>query len=270
MAGAIMAAGAWDAPEASAQVNTEKLRSWNNEGFSGSTAYSLTWRTGNVNLILLGANLRLQWASFYDRPKPLHHNTSSTNRQLKDLFYLILNGKYGTRGKDNFINNGFGHFRWTHMWLSWLGTELFTQIQYNEFIRLRQRFLAGGGFRADVIEEDYAEVHLGTTYMLEFENLDVPDDGVDEPQTLNHRWSNYLSIKLYLSEPNVSLVETIYIQPRFDDFADIRVISEAELQISLGSNFSFAIGLSIRFDNRPPAEVEKLDTTLTNRIRYAF
>ncbi len=174
------------------------------------------------------------------------------------------------RPPETFVNNGFAHLRWTHMWIGWAGTELFGQAQYNEFIKLRRRLLAGGGLRFAPLDVPSAEVNLGTDYMLESESLDVPEDGPDDPHTLFHRWSNYLSLKLYLEEPKVAFVNTAYIQPRFRDFSDYRFIDDAEVSVSITEMLAVVWAASVRVDSKPPEGVEKVDTVLTHNLRVAF
>lgn len=249
-----------------AQVNTEKLRSWDREGFSGNIDFALTWQSGNVGLLTVATGLRIQFATLRD--------STAEKKEIEDLIYLVGNLQFGerrnVRPSEAFINNGFAHLRWTRMWLRWIGTELFGQAQYNEFIKLRRRLLGGAGVRFEVIRYDNAEVHVGTAYMLEAERLDVPEGGPDESHTLFHRWSSYLSLKLYLAEPKVALVNTAYIQPRFADFSDYRFIDDAEISVAVTDAFAVVWAASIRVDSQPPQGIEKVDTTLTNNIRFVF
>lgn len=247
-----------------AQVNTEKLRSWEKPGLGASADLSITYRSGNVDLLLVGTSVRAQWAR-------LATKTSSTAQdELEDLVYFVGDLSIGVRSDERFKNAGFGHVRWTHMWRSMFGTEVFAQTQYNEFIRLQQRYLLGAGGRLELLEGANGEVVIGTGYMLEFEQNDVPEDGPDAREVLAHRWTSYLSLKGYLSDPNVSIVNTVYAQPRLTDMGDYRVLDEAELSVQITERLSLVAGLYLRFDSQPVADVDKLDVTMQNKLRIVF
>lgn len=254
----------------SAQVNTEKLRSWETAGPKAAVDFSLTNRTGNVDLLLAGSSLRLQWATL--KPK----TSSTAPDQVLDLVYLIGDITLGLKKKSiddterqRFKNAGFAHLRWTHMWRPWLGSEIFAQAQYNEFIRLSKRLLGGVGARFEVFDSKYAEVVFGTGYMLEYEDNDV------EPRTtvLAHRSTSYLSVKLYLADSNVTLVETVYAQPRLTDFGDYRIVNEGELIVKVTGHLEVVAGVYLRYDSEPvmvTPELAKLDMTIKNKLRVTF
>ncbi len=254
---------------ASAQVNTEKLRSWDKEGFGGAIDFSLYLRKGNVDLLNIGSAVRLQYVTLHPQETATSTNAEPPPREVKDLVLVIGHLNFGRRVLDRYINNGFAHVRWTRMWSPRLGTEAFAQSQYNEFLRLTQRWLLGAGVRAEVFDSSWAEVTIGSAPMLEIE--DVNDDlGVDVPHTEVMRWSNYLSLKLYLEDPEVTLVNTVYIQPRFADFSDYRFLSEGEVSVTVTDALSFVTTVSILYDSRPPPTVKRLDTIITNAVRVTF
>ncbi len=253
---------------ASAQVNTEKLRSWEKGGTKAAFDFSLTNRTGNVDLLLAGSSLRVQWAQL--QPK----TSSTAPDQILDLVYLIGDITLGLKKKSiddtersRFKNAAFAHLRWTHMWSSWLGSEVFAQAQYNEFIKLSKRLLGGAGARFEVYESKHAEVVFGTGYMLEYEDNDV------EPRTtvLAHRSTSYLSLKLYLGDSKVTLVQTVYAQPRLTDLGDYRILNDSELVIKITGHLEVVAGVYLRYDSEPVIpELSKLDMTMKNKLRVTF
>lgn len=254
---------------ASAQVNTEKLRSWDKEGFGGAIDFSLYLRKGNVDLLNIGSAVRIQYVTLHPAETTTSTSTPPPPREVKDLVLLIGHLNLGRRVLERYINNGFAHARWTRMWIPRLGTEAFAQLQYNEFLRLTQRWLLGAGVRAEVFDSTWGEVTLGSAPMLEIE--DVNDDlGVDTPHTEVMRWSNYVSLKLYLADPAVTLVNTVYVQPRFSDFSDYRLLSEGEISVSVTDALAFVTSVSILYDSRPPPMVKRLDTIITNTVRVTF
>lgn len=259
MAGLLLAA----AP-AAGQVNTEKLRSWEADGISGHVDFALRYKSGNVDELLVGSSARVQWAQ-------LGTATSSTaKRPLAELVYLIGDFTLGIRSEERYKNAGFGHLRWTHVIRRWVATEAFAQAQYNEFIRLQQRYLGGAGVRFEPIHDKHVELTVGTGYMLEFEQNDVPEDGPDAREVLAHRSTSYLSLEVYLEDPAVTLIDTIYVQPRLTDFGDYRILNEAELSVAITDVVSLVASSSLRYDSDPVLDIEKLDLAFLNKLRLSF
>lgn len=252
------------AAPAAAQVNTEKLRSWERPGLGGAVDLAVTYRSGNVDVIQVVSAAQVRWAR-------LEATTSTaTKGRLVDLVYFVGSQDLGIQPSGRFKNAGFAHLRWTRMWLPRLGSELFVQAQYNEFILLEQRYVGGLGARLEVPLGKVGELALGTAYMLEFEDNAVPEDGPDQRQVLAHRWSSYLSLKAYLSDPAVSVVDTVYVQPRLTDFADYRVLNEAELSVAVTGALALVAGVYLRYDSQPVTGVRKLDVTMENKLRLTF
>ncbi|MEQ8273701.1 MAG: DUF481 domain-containing protein [Deltaproteobacteria bacterium] len=255
---------------ASAQVNTEKLRSWDKEGFGGAVDFAMYLRKGNVDLLTISSGMRLQYVTLHPAETATSTNAEPPPRELKDLVLAIGSLNFGRRVLDPYINNGFAHLRWTRMWIPDLGSEVFAQAQYNEFLRVKQRLLLGVGARADVFETSWGEITLGTAPMLEIEDLN-DNLGVAEPHTEVVRWSNYLSLKLYMTDPDITIVNTLYVQPRFDEFSDYRFLSEGEISVAVVPDIlAFVTSVSIMYDSRPAPTVKRLDTIISNSIRVTF
>lgn len=88
---------------------------------------------------------------------------------------------------------------------------------------------------------------------------------------LNHRWTNYAVLQLRLF-PEGQLVgrSSTYVQPRFDDPRDVRVLEQVQLEARVGSIFALGADLLVQFDSRPPRQVESLDLTLGSYVRLRF
>ena len=256
---------------AQAQVNTEKLRTENPEGgFSGFVSSSVALRQGNTNRLRVDGGFRLQHESLQD--VAVSETSTLTKKATNDLFFIVgeltFAEKETASGTDVYINKSFTHARWTKMWLANIGTEVFSQVQYNQSIRLQLRALGGLGVRWAAVESHFADLYLGTGYMFEHEVLDIdPPNDV----TSSHRLTNYASLSVKLFEEKLNLINTAYAQPRVDQFDDYRIISESILNIKAMENLSVGITLNLRYDSDPPAEVsEKLDVELKNSIKITF
>lgn len=257
------------ASPAAAQINSEKLRSWERPGFGGSSDFSLTLIGGNLRLMQVAAGLRVQWASLRE-DQPDDENRPPDAGKLRDLVYLVGSVSLGRIRDDNFLNNGFAHLRWTRMWRQRFGTEVFGQAQHNEFIKLRERALGGAGVRAVVLEEENVELTFGTAYMLEYERLQVPRGSTEQAVTWAHRWSSYFSAKLFLADPRVQIVNTVYLQPWIGRWSDYRIFDELEVEVTVVKALKLVVGFSLRYDSDPPVDLVPLDTTIVNRLRVDF
>ncbi len=254
-----------------AQVNTEKLRDDNPQGgFAGFAGTSVALRQGNTNRLRIDASFRAQHETL--QSVPLNATSTLTKQATKQLFFIVGELTFAEKdtasGTDVYINKSFTHARLTNMWLARLGTEVFSQVQYNQAIRLQLRALGGAGLRWAAVESDFADVYAGAGYMFEHEVLDVsPPNDVSN----NHRLTSYASLSLKLFEDKVSLINTAYAQPRLDKFSDYRIISESILNIEAHKHLVLGIALNLRYDSDPPAEVsEKLDLEQKNSIKIMF
>lgn len=258
---------------AHAQVNTEKLRkAGNTGGFSGNINASVSIRSGNVDLIQIGSGFRVQYETLHESATP---TIADSKRDSKDLVFLVAEQSFGEKSDDKYINKGFAHARWTRMWIPMLGSEIYGQAEFNEFIRLELRTLGGVGARVRALDTDAARLVAGTGYMLEYEALDEDKIAPSEAATsVNHRWTSYLGLSLNIWDDSVRWGSTVYVQPRLDDFADYRVLADGELSLTVGGTFSLGIAANLRYDSQPPAlkdgELAKLDVAITNKVKLSF
>ena len=112
-------------------------------------------------------------------------------RVEKNRTFLVTNIQYATKESDPFINRGFTHIRYNRTAATTVIWELYTQHQFNEFIRLFSRTLVGAGGRFVLREEEQSTIYLGSSYMVEREHIDVASGSIDKSVTWTHRWSNY-------------------------------------------------------------------------------
>lgn len=258
--------------EANAQVNTEKMRKDKPvEGFAGFLSSSLALTQGNTNRLRVDGGFRAQYQTLQD--VFLSDSSSvATKKASENLFFIVgqltFAEKSTSSGNEVYINKSFAHARWTRMWWPRLGSEVFTQLQQNQTIRLQFRALAGIAARLVLVESEWADVYLGSGYMYEHEELDV---AAPNELSRGHRWTNYLSFSIKLLDGKVGLINSGYAQPRFNDFKDYRIINESTINFSVHDHLSVGLACTLRYDSAPPPEVlEKLDLKLTNTIKLTF
>lgn len=237
---------------AEAQVNTEALRVGDPDaGFSGNLSAGLDFKRGAVKYLELVGSSQLIY--------------------FHDVHTLLLNGSgaYGTTQGERFQGRGFGHLRWTAMWRRRLGSEIFTQLEYDQFLRQQLRALFGLGPRALLVCAQNFEAFLGVAYMLEREVLDIPASDPHPQRSLNHRLTSYLSLKWSPNE-HVQIVQTFYVQPRLTALADVRMLEQADVRVAVGEQIGLKTSLTVHFDNRPPTGVAKANLALTQGVDVAW
>ena len=218
------------------------------DGFFGDLKGDLTLKHGNVRMLL-------------------GEVTGRGAYQLGVHTWLVH--AYGGLGSQNGERNTeatFVHARWTAMWDPWVGSELFGQLQYDAFIDLSLRTLVGAGPRFAILLEEWIELYGGTGYMLEREVLSIPQSDPHPQRTLNHRWTSYVSFKLQFDEI-VSARSVLYVQPRFDQFSDYRILEQLELQVKVAKHLALVNTFELRYDSDPPSQVRRLDLVLKVGLR---
>ncbi len=227
----------------SAQVNIEKYNSINYQnGFWGNLSLYLSAKTGNTDIQEFGTDGRINYKgeNFYS--------------------FLIGQGEYGWNKGREYSNNALVHFRFILNSNRIMKPEVFSQINYNKKQLLLFRSLGGGGVRITIVSDSIQDFTFGTSYMYEYEKLDLPLEAIHSNITNSHRWSNYLSYSNKLSS-NSRISIVVYAQPRFDNFSDIRILSENNFSVGLTKTLALSIQFSLRYDSKPPDNVKALDTS---------
>lgn len=234
-----------------AQVNTETFRIGEPEpGLQGALQGRLSLIKGNVNLVQLGLNA----TGFYH---------AGIHTPL-----VAVRADYAEQDGNKFLQRGFTHSRWTAMWWPRIGTEVFGQLQYDAFLRLKFRALAGAGLRAVAVQGESLEFVVSAGYMLEREVLNIAQSNRHPRTTLFHRLTTYGTLKAAIDD-NLTLTNVLYLQPRFADVADLRLLDDLELSVKVTEVLSFTNTLNYRLDTKPPDGVAKYDVTLSLGLRIS-
>jgi hypothetical protein len=231
------------------QVNIEKMREDGAEkGFSTDLNLVFSTRSGNVDITELGLSLRQDYVA------------------QKSKSFLIVHGLYGWKDGDAFSNEGLLHLR--HVRKDWrtVAPEFFTQVNYDKARLLEFRSLGGGGVRIRFFEGERLQMAWGTAYMVEYERFDLSPEAWHQRTGTYHRWSNYVSLKADLGEMT-TIAWTTYLQPRFDDFGDLKTLNDGELETDLVGQLALTVTVRLRYDSRPPDGIEKRDTLLMMGLR---
>jgi len=74
-------------------------------------------------------------------------------------------------------------------------------------------------------------------------------------------------MRLAVLDNQLLFQNTVYYQPRFDDFADFRFLEELEVMSRVGAQPLFGATPSVLYDSQPPTGVVPPDLRLTSMLR---
>ena len=248
-----------------AQVNTESLRKTIQEpGFHFNLGATLNLMDGNRNLFQTQIKTRL------DQVQPWGH------------LFLVSNYKMSSKDETVFVNQGFAHLRFMKELTPRYSAEVFSQLQFNEFIRLNQRALVGAGLRFNhlsfVKKENTGKAPLSLVFglglMLERESIDIGSDAStgdpvhgDLAELL--RSSNYL-VLAYAPHENLNIQSTTYYQVDTKRFQDYRVLSQSLIEVGLGKRLALTSELNYRYDSEAPGGVNAWDLEYNQGMTFKF
>ena len=258
-----------------AQVNVEKLRSNGTEnGVAGSIGVTAAYTQGNILFADFGTSSHIEWKKGKDSIFGIVNYRFAAKRTQSDLINEPDIGLWDEEA--HFSNNRLLHLRYNRsLGPSWWW-ELFTQYEYNEFLLLDRRLLAGSGPRVTLTDSKVLGAWFGVAAMVEQENLN-PESiaSTEEASRVNLRGSSYLSATWNISKA-ASWTTTAYWQPRLQELSDYRLAMETGLVLPLAKNFAFTVDARYRSDSEPPqtpdgaAPVLPNDLTVKNGVKLSF
>ncbi len=239
---------------AEAKINTEKYRKYYSDdvGFIFNMKTTFTAKAGNTEYTAYTGTGRVDY----------NGNTFDT--------FLVGNFEFKNTADKKVENQGFLHLRGiTHITerATW---EVFLQRQYDEFIDLNSRNLAGTGLKYRVIEHiagadssKSLDVNVSLGVMYETEEYDV-DAGIVSKELW--RSTNFISVD-WLIKKKLSLTGVLYYQPAFKNFKNYRIASELGFEFALARSLHFIVDFTWRYNNLPITDVKKYDLSVQNGIR---
>lgn len=182
----------------------------------------------------------------------------------KNMFISVTDYKFSTTGNEQLINQGFQHLRYVYKAEKKVFYEAFTQLQYNNQIKLQLRWLLGAGFQFNLLNEDKKQVNLGLSYMYEY-NEEV------EPDTFlrTHRLNSYLVLNFEFFE-KINFLSTTYYQPDIINVKDWRLSSRTYFNFQITKKLLFRFGFNITYNSRVPPGVPNTIYSLSNGISWNF
>lgn len=248
-----------------AQVNAEALRAapWK-AGTSFGADVSFFLSRGNVTFLDLGGTVRAQWQTLHERRE------DDESSWVAQRLFAVANGRYSDSARGVLVEQLFAHARWTALWHRRVGSDLFAQYQSNRFLRMQVRVVGGPGLRVEAVRTTHFALWGGTAVMFEYDRLS-PQAGSTEPlERFDVRSSTYLTARLSLFDDRLLVQDTLYAQPRFDDWGDARFLNEAELLAKVVDPLLIGATCSVLYDTRPPDGVVPLDVRVLGVLRFTL
>lgn len=236
-----------------AQVNTEALRRQSlDAGWHHQLNAGVTYSGGNSEFLQVSGNWRIDFV------------------HLPWYLFSVSNYQRSTQGGRAFVNKGFAHLRLIRKIKPRLSGELFGQREFNDFIQLKDRLLAGSGIRialhpSDRQEERQLTIYLGLGGMYEFEALE------DEFLSKTRLWrsTNYFSIDW--RKPKRWQVNWIgYYQQALTEATDYRLLMQGNLDLQLTDHVAYRTNLNFRYDNQPPRDLQAHDVEVMNGLTLTW
>lgn len=236
---------------AAAQVDVQPLsREAPPEGISGSLNANLSAQTGNTDFAQLGISGRV-----YRVEGPV-------------TTMIVGNGGLGFVGRSRFSSSGLFHYRKTYRHSTWIWPEWYGQANYDRSQLLKFRMLVGAGARTPVSTGRWGEIGAGQSLMLENERLDLPDTASHAQRTTAVRSSTFFSFRLVADQ--LVVTSTSYIQPRLDDFGDVRVLHDLSLGTPVTDRLAMTVSFDMRYDSGPPDGLAALDARLRTGLTWTY
>lgn len=188
-------------------------------------------------------------------------------KREKDLFLILGNYELSRSKGKTLTHNAFFHFRYNYKLTKYLRWEAFTQFQFNEITKVKNRFLLGTGPRWKLFDAGFGAMYIGNTYMFEV-NRELKLDNTIRLQ-LDNRLSNYLSFSVFPLE-NVSIISTSYYQPVLNRWTDYRLSSVSDLRLKVNKYLFVQMSYRLSYDADPAEGIPPLNHSFENKLGIVF
>ncbi len=185
-------------------------------------------------------------------------------------YFIAGNYEFKEGNEKKIVNKGFAHLRAIVELSSLFDIEFFAQKEFNQFILLNDRNLAGSGLRTNLLnfetKQSSLQLFLGTGAMYEREEYNTKP-GVSVANIL--RSTNYLTVDWRINKL-VDFLLISYFQFDVKFIKDRRMLADASLNFRITDGLTFSASFNYRHDNQPAQSVKKYDLELVNGISYSF
>lgn len=219
-------------------------------GFSGELEASFETTRGNTEKDEYKGALNLK----YD------NNTSYVT-------WAEFNANYAEASGVKNSNKTYAHLRYIHTFVDkrTINWESFLQSETNEFTKINERFLAGGGLRFHLLDASLGNAYIGTGAFYEHIDYSTQTDRSED----NLRLNLYISYDKDLTEDSQFALVGYY-QPRVDAIDDYIVSSAAQLKVRVYEKLFLSFKVNYNYDSKPAVGVKKEDFSQLTSLIYKF
>ena len=222
-------------------LNVERLNKEGSKGFSGRLSATVSLRAGNTEIFQIGGSLGLGFL---------------TDKHWARAFAGLDRLK---KGSEEILDNQYLHLRYNYLLGERLRTFHFLQLQNNQNLFLKRRFLLGSGLRYRLAGGADAGLDVGTGVMLEAERLDQEKlEPGEAAETETVRMANLIAGSGPIGDGS-EWTAVVYHQPSFEGFEDYRLSAEVGLAVEVTNSLELTVDLIWRHDSRAPAGLKEDD-----------
>jgi len=186
-------------------------------------------------------------------------------RTEKSTWMLIGRYARADSGGADTADNRFLHARFVKGLTKRSGFEAFLQTQQDRFQKLDSRHVIGAGYRFEH-QSDESRLLLGLGGLAERERY----VGLTRDES-SYRANLYITaeIPVALAVP-ASFSLSGYLQPKFDDFSDLRSIAVVKFEARLSDALALDITVAYDHDSNPISGVDAQNVRYSSGITYTF
>jgi len=235
---------------AQAILNVERLQQGEVEGLHGEVTGRLTLSGGNTDLLQVG----IQAGGGF---RTLHHWPRA-----------FLGMERLRKNDEEILDNRYLHVRYNYIFGDRFRSFHFYQLQTNQNLLLRRRWLLGSGLRGRALGGNDGNLEVGSGLMYEAETLQQSAlEPGEDPDTRTVRMANLL-VASWDPREGARVVAVAYYQPDIQRFMDYRLVGEAGLAVEIVGGISLDVTLNWRHDSRAPATLVQDDVSLKTGLTY--
>lgn len=239
------------AEPAVAQVNVETLRSkLPDEGIGASLSGSMATYVGNAQGLSLGGE------------------TLVAARVGRHLGYFNASASYVRFGGEEQVSKSFAHLRHNFRIAAGMFSEAFAQIERDRFRRLASRSLFGLGPRVAVASTESFQLFTGLSLMAEHNRLAEDTRPVRPDWVL--RISSYAAAVFAVDGERASVSNTLYFQPKADEWSDTRLLNTLGLQVRFAGHLTVGLSATLRYESPTVSGVKGLDLSVQNSLGVVY
>ncbi len=198
-------------------------------------------------------------------------------QQYKELFILASSYRFTYNDGEDFLNSGYVHLRWRHLYKNTWHPETFTQYQWDNARGLLHRFLAGENIRYNYWHKKNWQLSIATGIMYENEewNYKAVDTSLKPATQINQithvaKSNNYIRWEGKLSASS-NLCVVIFYQSSFNNlFANYRIAPSIKFDVIISKHFNFGIAFASLYDKKPVVPIKNFYYNFSNAISYVF